>query len=292
MTTIAINPNQPLFQQPSVPYITNTEYVNAPTSVDVSELVVGGTTAQESQELSRVIARACAVIDNWLNQTLTATSQTAVQIARVKEDGTVTLRIDNSPILELTAASFQTDLMDPNPANYTALDCSKALINRQTVTLGYTAGLTLSPGVKARFQTTVVAGYPNTTLSVAATAGASSITVANALGLYTGSQMAFFDDTGGYEQCVVSGMPVGNVVSLASPLQFAHGVGVAFSGLPESIKEAAILVTNVLIRTRGSEALVLGSLTGVPSVQKGDPANATDLTIAKSILSDFKRVWT
>lgn len=292
MAGSAINLNQPLFQELLLPYITPTEYTNAPTGIDVSELVVGGSVAANAEELRRVIGRACSIIDTWCNQTLTASVQTQTQKAMIRSDGSVVLRVDNYPFLELKSCKVQTNLYDPDPSQYVALDCSKALINRQTVVIGATAGLYGTPGTKPNFVISYVGGYPNTTLTAPATAAATTVTVGSYTGLYAGSRMSIFDDTGDYEQVIVGVTPTSNVVTLSAPLQFSHAAGVSFSGLPETVKEAAILVTSVLVRTRGSESLVMNSLGGIPSVQVKDPAAAADLELARCMLTDFQRVWT
>ena len=62
----------PVTQFSSGAYLTIAEYKNAPTAIDYSNLVNGGTSAQQDAELSTVIQRASSFIDIYVNQPLIA----------------------------------------------------------------------------------------------------------------------------------------------------------------------------------------------------------------------------
>ena len=69
------------------PYLTAAEYLNAPTSIDYTNLVVGGNSAAQEAELSRVILRASSFLDEYLNQNLCATRKTETQRTRFMPNG-------------------------------------------------------------------------------------------------------------------------------------------------------------------------------------------------------------
>ena len=62
-----VTTQQPFFENP---YITVTEYKNAPTSIDFDNLVVGGNAGAQDAELANAILRASSFIDEFLNQNL------------------------------------------------------------------------------------------------------------------------------------------------------------------------------------------------------------------------------
>ena len=60
----------------STPYLTLTEFKNAPTAVDISNLVWNSTDqAVQDAELNNVIARASSWVDTYCNQVLAATTE-------------------------------------------------------------------------------------------------------------------------------------------------------------------------------------------------------------------------
>jgi hypothetical protein len=61
--------------------------------------------------------------------------------------------------------------------------------------------------------------------------------------------------------------------------------------LPESIKQAVVLLTSALIKTRGSDALVMGSMRSQPNkVSKTEDGGLEEIDLAVDMLEPFRRV--
>ena len=125
-------------------------------------------------------------------------------------------------------------------------------------------------------------GYPNTILNVGATAGTSSITVQNATGM-VGQTLTIYDSDFTEDVTILS--VVGNIVNLTAPTMFAHLKGTAVSALPDSVKQATILLTAYLIKERGSMSISMGEQT----MQGIKQTTGTDVNIAKEMLRPFIR---
>jgi hypothetical protein len=129
---------------------------------------------------------------------------------------------------------------------------------------------------------TYVNGYPNTVLAEDASADTSTITVQNATGM-VGQTLTIYDNDL-TEEVVISSV-TGNVVTLASTMIFDHSAGVAVSALPDSVKQAAIILTAYLIEQRGALSISMGeqSLQGV----RGSAGSGVE--VAKELLKPLIR---
>ena len=115
----------PLF---STPYLTVAEYKQAPTAVDVDDLVGGGTQAINDAELYNVIARASSWIDTHCGQVLAATVDTDSLRTRVSRDGMMHVHPRYWPVVSVQSASF-----GYAPNAMTSLDPTTAWIDRKSV---------------------------------------------------------------------------------------------------------------------------------------------------------------
>ena len=90
-----------------IPYVSVDDYSNAPTSVDTSQLIPGGTAQANLVELGNVIRRASSWADNLCYQILAATldTQSTPGAVLVKEDGLIQLVCDFWPVLEVDSLS-------------------------------------------------------------------------------------------------------------------------------------------------------------------------------------------
>jgi hypothetical protein len=138
-----------------------------------------------------------------------------------------------------------------------------------------------------------VNGYANATLSVAAAAGATSITPTDVLAVYPGLQLAIYDTTSGHSETVTVAstyVPGAAVVTLAAALQFAHVAGTAVSALPPAVRQAVVSLTSALIKRRGGESIVLSAIQEEPSRKTiGEPGMTADEEHAYRILAPFRR---
>lgn len=276
------------------PYITPTEYTAAGTGVDVGQLVPGGTTAANQAALLRVIARASSWADNLCYQVLAATLDTQSGRYRIKADGSLAIPVDNTPLIAVNSVST-----GPTPATLTAMtDLSGLWLGKKVVTIPY-AGLstglrTYYPAASSGWMYAAVGyvnGWANTVLTAAS--GAASLLVQSGLGIYPGMTLTVADGAN-TETVTVAGTytPGSTTVPTAAALLFTHPVGTAVSAFPESIKQAVISLTSALIKTRGSEAVVMMSMTAEPSkTTLSESGGIEDFEIASDLLTPFRRVW-
>ena len=280
----------------STPYLTIAEYKQAPTAVDVDDLVGGGSQAINDQELANCIARASSWMDAHCGQVLGATLDTESFRGRVSRDGYLKVHPRYFPVIGVVSASF-----GANPLYQQALSPDTAWIEQMAVVfpLGATTFLgavqfsaSYAPGVDQYITISYINGYANTVLSANASAGATSITVKDLTGFVPNQSFQIYDGASSEIVKVASNFTVaqgGGSLPLASALSYAHTSGVSASAMPPSIKQACIYMTNVILKSRGNASLVMGGLT--PSViQTDNPAVSNDYNSAMDILKPYRRI--
>ena len=283
-----------------VPYLTTAEYQAAPTALDVSNLIVGGSTLQQAAALAAVIQRASSWVDSFTcgaNGTLCASTNTETRQVRLDRQGRFKVRPLYWPILELQSFSVGTD-----PSELAAVSLSSANTwiepRRFVVTTGaqWLQGLQFSapgyPGQEQYAQYTYVNGYPNTLLAGAGStlaSGASTLTLSNTTGVYPGSYLTLWDAEN-TEQVQILAVPTSTTVTLVSATKNTHNVGCSVSGFPAVIKEAAILATSAFIKQRGDGALVLSNISQPTSAGEANRGEQRDFELAKELLMPFRVV--
>ena len=287
-------------QQFTKPYLTLSEFKNAPTALDYGNIVAGGNQAAQDAELTNAIYRASSWIDQYCSQILGATTNVERQRVRFSNDGTLRIHPQYHPIVALTALSF-----GPTPTSLTSVpDCSPAWIEDQSIIFP-AAGASLSystsgplgfgfggpAGAQVFAQYTYVNGYVNSVLAASALAGASSVTVDDASGIIPGQGLRIYDGANTENVVVGSSYVFGSTtVPLSTPLAYAHSSGVALSGLPAAIKEACILLTSAYLKIRGDASLVL-DVTNQPSASvDGSQKVGSDIGHAEMLLKPFRRI--
>ena len=299
MTAPALAPYIPTYAT-RVPYLTTAEYLAEPTGVDVSALIPGGAKNANLGALKTVIRKASNYADSLCYQVLAATLDLQLGEYRIRSDGTIRVKLDYSPVVEVNAV-----LVGSAAGQLTALtDLSGLWFEARKVVRVPVAGISLisPPMVAATMsrsgylfaQTSYINGFANTALAGNAAAAATSITVANAYGIFPGLPMTIYaDDLAQTEDVVVAGTysQGSTTVPLVAGLQYAHTTSQAISALPEAIKQAVTALTTHLIKTRGAEAMSLASVSGGPTRQDNEPAGASEeYDQAVDLLHEFKRV--
>jgi hypothetical protein len=288
---------------PSEPYLTTAEYRQAPTGVDTTGLVKGDQAASLA-ELGNVIARASSWADSLCGQVLAASVDVEAGRVAISRDGMLRIHPRQTPIIEVTGVSY-----GGSPNALTPLTDLSSLWVESTEFLAPLLGLTgwsnsfvgplgfsaVRPGQTVFAQWSYVAGWPNTTLVAAATAGATQVTVTNAVGVTPGTQLTVYDGAQTEMVTVASTyIPGATILPLAAGLQFAHSqTGISVSALPPAVKQAVILLTSALIRTRGASALVMQSVRGDVGRQqaKSESGGIEEIDLADELLAPFRRVW-
>lgn len=281
------------------PYITAREFLAAPTGVDTNQLIPAGGSVSNTQALTNLISRASAWADSLCNQKLAATLDTQAGLYPVRR-GQLWVPLDFTPIIAVS--QIQTGW---SPSTLTALtDTTNVWIGAASVTIPVTSssaaglGYQLSGLTPDSMYATVqyVNGWADDTLSAPAAAGATSLSVASGLGFMPGQTLTMYGTNGGEAVTVASTFtptitPGATSIPLAGAITGSYLAGDTLTAMPQSIKQAVIALTCVLIKTRGSEALVMQSIRGNPSTttKLEDDAN-DDFMVAADLLQPFKRV--
>jgi len=276
------------------PYLTLLEWQAAPTAVDTSNLVLGGTTAQEGIVVTDVIERASSMIDELCFQVLAATTDTHRGRYLVNRWGGVKVPLPFKPILEVSSVSVGykpstmvalTSLADVDISPYGVIEVP---VTNTSLPSGFGG---IGSGSRPIVQVTYVNGFPNTTTTADAASGATSLTVSSSLGVYPGSPLTVYDTTTNNEHVIVAASFVAGslTVPLVTPLAFAHTAGVSVNNMPPKVKQAAILLTSELIAVRGNEAIVLDSIASAMAASATRKGSAANIDLAASIITSLRR---
>ena len=284
----------------STPYLTLDEFKNAPTAIDIDNLVFNSQDPDvQDAELNNVIARASSWIDTYCNQVLAATTEQEQQRTRISADGTIRLHPRYNPVIALTAFQYG----NPSTDLQTIPDCSQAWIEDQVIIVPYANlsltyssqgalqfGFPTSPRVETYIRYTYIAGYANTTIA-SATATQSSLTVAAGTGIVAGQMMKIYDGMSSENVIVASTYTFGSTtVPLVSPLSYSHAAGISISALPPAIKEAAILVTTAFLKVHGDSSMTMAISSRAGSSLPGADKLGEEIALAKELLMPYRRV--
>lgn len=281
------------------PYLTVTEYKNAPTSIDYDNLVVGGNAAAQDAELANAILRASSFMDEYLNQNLNASTQTETQRVRITPSGTIALHPNNNPIISLQSFSYGAD-----PNSLVSLpDCSKAWFESQQIIIplssmatAYSSQGPLAFGpygaprqqIYTRYEYT--SGYVNN-LIVSAIAGNSYLTVESADGIVAGMTFRIYDGAASQKVTVASNYVYGSTtVPLTAPLASTFPAGTAVGNLPQTIKQACILITTAFLKVRGDRSLTMNITTQPTGNISGGMLYGSEIELALKMLDLYKRI--
>ena len=290
----------PINRQQTKPYLTLTEYKNAPTALDYGNLVQGGNQAAQDAELSNAILRASSHIDQFCHQIIGATVDVEQQRVRIGNDGSLRLHPKYFPIVALTALNIGV-----NPQSVVAVpDPSQAWLEEQEIIYPYAnANLTYSsqgalgfgpmggPRNTMYVNYSYVNGYANSTLAANTSVGATSITLADGTGLVAGEQITIYDGANTEIVTVASTYTFGSAtVPLTAALAYAHTAGVSVSALPAAIKQACILITSAYLKIRGDASLVMATSTNPGQQISGAQKVGSDIAVAEQILEPFRRI--
>lgn len=280
------------------PYMTVEEYKQAPTSVDVDDLVGGGSMALNDVELENVLARASSWIDTHCNQVLAATEDTETFRCRASRDGFLRIHPRYSPVIAVVDASFGS-----NPQAMQSLDVTTAWIEDASVVFPLVAANAsflgpiqfsriYQPLAEQFVHITYVNGYANSLIASNVSAAATSLPVTNITGFAPNLRFTIYDGVN-TEMCTVASTFVPGTgsgsVTLAAPLQYAHAAGMSASALPPAVKQACIYMTNVILKSRGNAALTIQQI-NIGQYVGTNPIVANDYGMAVDLLKPFRRI--
>jgi hypothetical protein len=285
----------------STPYLTVGEYKQAPTSIDYDNLVTSSSDPDvQDAELANVIARASSWIDGFCNQVLAATVETEQQRVRLRPDGFLAIHPNFDPLIALTSLSFGI-----TPSQMVSFpDVSVGWLEDHSIIIPYTAanisyssqgplqfGMPAIPRAPVFCKYTYIAGYANTTISVLANAGSTSLTVKSGAGIIAGSSLTIYDGKETEVVTVASNYVFGSTtVPLVNATSYTHAAGDAISALPPAVKQAAILATTAYLKSRGDYALVMQATNSAGQVSDNTNSGNYDFSLARELLRPFVRV--
>jgi len=312
MTTSAYAAYDTSYSQ-RTPYLTVQEYQNAPTSMDIFNLIPGGDINVQMQALTEVISRASSWIDQYTCGawgTLAATQN--VENGRVwgNRSGQLIVHPKYWPILSVDAFSYsavQTQVYgygdiqggfgaaaaSITPAGNIWIEPQQFVVQPAGV-VSWNVNSTYGIGPGQYFcQWTYTNGWPISQLSASVSAGATSITPSVVTGIYPGTSLTVYDMP--YDEHIQvdsSYVPGSAVVPLTQPLRYAHSTTATITNIPPAIKQAAILATTAFIKQRGSGALVVSDISQVTRTQTGNSQNnGADWDQAQLLLEPFRQIF-
>ena len=282
----------------STPYLTIAEYKQAPTAIDIDDLVGGGDAAINDQELANVIARASSWIDSYCGQVLASTTDTEALRATVDRRGFLKIHPRYWPVTEVVSLSYGTlpTLMASVDISGIWIEPEAIVFPIQGLTTSFMGPIQFSGNYSASQEQfvslTYVNGYANAALSASVAASVTSLPLNDLTGFTPGMRFEVYDGASTEILTVATTFTVaqgpGNL-PLASTTAYAHAKTISVSALPPSVKQAAIYVTSALLKARGNASMVMQTLT--PSqIQTSNPSAAGDLASAWEILKPFRRI--
>jgi hypothetical protein len=263
----------------TVPYITVAQLDRSPISNQLKNLVPGASPRDRDAEMSRIILRLSAMINDEVGQNLAATVDTEAGWVRVDDFGNLNIYTRSNPIVEVRSLE-----VGPSPTQLTSIaDCSGLVLDPWRIMVPSYG----RPGSRlwARFQ--YVNGYPVTTIAEAVAEGDTTITVTDATGILAGTSVLTITD-GKYEEQVTPTAVAGNTLTVP-PLGFKHAVGVGISELPATVEEATLLLIS---RLHDTWSLSMGAIT-----MDGSGAKIPGATVKRAMcdaavmLSPYRRMW-
>lgn len=296
-STVVPAPNVTTYATRSL-YVTPAEFKAAPTGMDVTQLVPGGTPQQQAAALVMQLQRASGVADKICRKVLGATLDTQAGSYRIQNDrslgAVIRVPLDFTPIVAVAGASIG----NTPAAMSTVTDLSNVWIGKKAVTITLGGNTFNGPSRWSGQQFASVQyinGWVNTTLSAPAAPGAVAITLTAALGVMPGQQLNLVNTSASeivtVDPAYIPSNTATNVlIPLTTPVVGTYAAGDTVTNMPQEIKQAVILIAKSLIKTRGSESIVIASTTSQPEHVNGVESGVTsDMEMAEYLLEDYKR---
>ncbi|MFF1469136.1 hypothetical protein [Streptomyces mirabilis] len=247
----------------TVPYITSAMFKAEATGLPTDALTPRGTPQQQDDQLARYILKASSEMDLFCygasGGCLRATTDTETLRVRMSRDGFFHLSPRLTPVRALTSFSSGSDV-----AAMSALsDLSHVEVEQASIRVpaypftGFSSagplqfGAVASTAYEMLVTYSYVNGWPLTALSAPVSAGAVTLNVGDATGVYTGAQLIVRDPLVGDEAVTVTGVTA-NQVSITA-LVHDHLAGVQVDGLPVAFIDACVEITMGLLKRRAQE---------------------------------------
>lgn len=262
-------------------YCTAQEVQQFPLGLDLQNLVVGGSAAEQTAQLTLLTQQASLYVETITLQPLYAVAQTELQFVRPQLSGNLQVRVGHYPVAAVTSVQWRFGSQAPwqtVPIQNVTVEAPRTLILDDQDYSRYAA--LAQP--KLTVQTQYVSGYPNAALAASVAAGATVLTVDDATGVAAGVVLTVYDIVGGQEQVTVASVS-GNSLTLTAGVQYAHAAGVRVSALPLAVNLASIYIVSWLVKERrAGGGVMMGG-----KVQPQDAASGEDMEMARQLLRPY-----
>lgn len=288
----------------TAPYVTAASFKAHPTFIDVLNLRSGSTDlGEQTAELTNILlmasARADAACDLGADGRLGAHSK--VESLRMRPDrrGRFLFHPNHIPAVSVQSVAYGPTIGQmttvTNPAVFVE-DGRTCVVDLQGSSAAWSGALQFGPpagGAEMYTTWAYTAGYPNTLLAAACSAGATSIQVRDATGITAGSVLRIWDP--GTEEAVVvaPSYTSGTTLPLVAGLARAHGATepTGVSGMPADVHEAVILFgCSLLQRPDSDKEDSYPSAQASPNTQSGSNPGPGFVAQAERLLKPYRRV--
>ncbi|MCI3277653.1 hypothetical protein [Streptomyces cylindrosporus] len=226
------------------PYVTAPEFEAHPTYLDLGDLRSGiADPDAQTAELENVLLMASSWADGECNQPLAAHQLTLATRGRCDAQGVLHVYPTDRPVRSVSKVAFgetvgaQTTLTSP----------AYRVEQNQTILISIGAGAA-RPGAWLYVDLTYIAGWVTTTLTAGATAGSTSLTVADPTGILPGHRYRLWEPgveevvtvSEAYAPAAVTVPPTATAIPLAAPTTSDHTPGGGWSGMPSDMRLAVV----------------------------------------------------
>lgn len=305
---------------PGTPYISPEMLISAATGISWSS--IGGarnpTLEQQYAEQLNICRRASSLVAGFLNQPVHATIDTEqltgpgdFRFQLQNNTGRAWLQLSRSPILQVLGGQWCA--AGAFPPTWTSIAANQFRIQYPIIGVYGTTSpggsgdggsvVLMAPGIVTWMfgrnaydvQVTYINGWPHTSLTATAAAGATTIQVddctgwAPPAGTTSGATAIVYD--GGQQEvvtCTAASAASGpGTLTLHAPLSYAHGYGTMVSTIPGSIQQATILYAVSQALVRGATATTVQAVPGSSVGPGASPKQFREA--AEEILKTYKR---
>jgi len=280
---------------PTTPYVLAAEFAAHPTYLDLNGLRTGAAVpADQTAELTNILLMASEWADGECNQTLGAHQVVQNGTARIDRDGNLQIPPTDTPVLSVSSLAYGASPTTLTPASPLAYWIGRG----QVIYVPFAAG---RPSTSFYTQTTYEAGFVSTALTADAALGATTLTVADPMGILPGASYRLWEP-GAEETVTVSPSyaapeptvpPTPVAVPLAGPTRFPHESGGSWTGMPSNLRLAITnYAVSLLMRpdTTAEDQFPDTALASTTRSKDPRPTSSGLVSEARRILQNFRRV--
>jgi len=293
----------------ATPYVSAAAFRAHPTYLDTDGLIPDNPDPDaQTAQLTNLLLEASTWADDVCDQPLGAHLYTQSTRVRADRAGMLRVHADHKPVQAVASVAYgasPTSLTELASPEVWVEDDANLVITLSGASTAWSGSLQVgfgaSPGSEMFTRLGIVSGYVATQLSAAATAGATSLTVADPTGIEAGGRYRIWEP--GREETVTvsplwqapipSTIPAATAVLLAEPLAHDHDAGHDFSGMTADLRLAVVKYTIALLLRPDNTAQDEFPDAATTSSTRGKDSRRTGLGLiseARKILNSYQRV--